>query len=226
MHALPKPDTIEARIKAESFEVLGRLDRANVEDFGGETLILIGNAGPAMFDRFARERDPAHDTMDNWTRDVLTPLAGELGARAVFPFDVPHPPILTWARAANAGHTSPLGMNIHPAFGLWHAYRAAFVFDETITFERTKDTVSPCESCEDKPCLTTCPVNAFSGTGYDVAACAGHLAAPQGASCREQGCLARRACPVGQEYFYSPAQTRFHMVAFMKARGVDPDRIG
>jgi hypothetical protein len=35
-------------------------------------------------------------------------------------------------------------------------------------------------------------------------------------------CLARLACPVAPDYRYAPGQMRFHMVAFMQARGVDP----
>ncbi|MEM7637353.1 MAG: hypothetical protein AAF299_22550 [Pseudomonadota bacterium] len=127
---------IEARIRAESFEVLGWLDRSAGLEFGGKSLVLIGNAGPAMFNRFASERDPAHDLMDQWTREVLAPLADELGARAQFPFEMPHPPFLTWARAAGAGHTSPLGMNIHPKFGLWHAYRGTAHNSPVIVTER------------------------------------------------------------------------------------------
>jgi len=217
---------IEARIRSESFEVLGWLDRSAEIYFGGTSLVLIGNAGPAMFERFASERDPASDLMDQWTQAVLTPLADELGAQVQFPFDIPHPPFLTWARAAHAGHTSPLGMNIHPRFGLWHAYRAAFIFDFAVDLPAMHDSNSPCDTCVDKPCLTACPVGAFSPAGYDVPACAAHLAAPEGKPCRTGGCMARVACPVGHEYFYSPAQTRFHMVAFMKARGVDPKTIG
>ena len=37
-------------------------------------------------------------------------------------------PFLTWARRGGAGHVSPLGLNIHPTYGLWHAYRAALLF--------------------------------------------------------------------------------------------------
>ena len=91
-------------------------------------VILIGNAGPDMFRRFARERDPARDTMDDWTREVVSNLARGLDASPVFPFDTPPLPFLTWARRAGAGHVSPLGLNIHPTYGLWHAYRAALLF--------------------------------------------------------------------------------------------------
>ncbi len=230
MPALPDRDpdaaAIETRIRAGSFEVLGWLSDATGTDIAGRTLVLIGNAGPAMFARFSSERNPAHDLMDDWTRDVLTPLAGQLGARVVFPFDIPHPPFLTWARAAGAGHPSPLGMNIHPKFGLWHAYRAAFIFDEAVAFSPSDNTACPCVSCIDRPCLATCPAGAFSPDGYDVTACSAQLYAPEGHLCRTNGCMARNACPVGQEYFYSPDQTRFHMVAFMKARGIDPETMG
>jgi len=227
---LPEADrdaaAIEARIRAESFEVLGWLEPEAGIEFSGRSLVLIGNAGPVMFDRFASERDPDHDLMDQWTKDVLAPLADELGARVQFPFDIPHPPFLTWARAAGAGHTSPVGMNIHPKFGLWHAYRAAFIFDGAIQIPPANVYTSPCDNCLDKPCLTTCPAGAFSLDGYDVAACAAHLSSTDGEPCRTRGCMARNACPVGHEYLYSPEQTRFHMVAFMKARGVDPETIG
>jgi hypothetical protein len=32
------------------------------------------------------------------------------------------------------------------------------------------------------------------------------------------GCLARRACPVGKDYVYDPAQMQFHMTAFRNSR--------
>jgi hypothetical protein len=223
---LPDARQIEASIRVASFEPLGWLAAGSDEDFGGATLLLVGNAGPAMFERFAAERDPARDTMDGWTRDVLSPLAEQLGARAAYPFDVPHPPFLRWAKSANAGFTSPLGLNIRADFGLWHAFRAAFIFDDEIAFPAPAPGSSPCETCEAKPCLSACPVGAFSGTSYDVAACAGHLGSPEGAPCRERTCLARLACPVAPGYRYAPGQMRFHMVAFMQARGVDPASIG
>jgi hypothetical protein len=219
---LPNASYIETAVRAASFEPLGWLLSSRDEDFGGATLLLVGNAGPAMFERFAAERDPARDAMDGWTRDVLSPLAERLGARAAFPFDLPHPPFLRWAKAANAGFTSPLGLNIRADFGLWHAFRTAFIFDHEIAIPSPAPQASPCETCMDKPCLSACPVGAFSGKSYDVAVCADHLGSPKGAPCRDSTCLARLACPVAPGYRYAPGQMRFHMVAFMQARGVDP----
>ena len=186
---------------------------------GARFVILIGNAGPAMFRRFATERDPATDTIDAWTRDVVTVLARDLEAQAVYPFDMNPPwPFLTWARRGGAGHVSPLGLNIHPTYGLWHAYRAALLFPVAFDIPVERPGPHPCESCAAKPCLTACPVHAFNGASYDVAACAAHLATPAGGGCMRGGCLARHACPVGQGFAYAPPQAEFHMRAFLKAR--------
>ena len=223
---MQRAETIEAAIRAEGFEVFGWLKRTSDIAFDGQSLVLIGNAGPEMYERFSSERDPGSDLMDDWTRDVLSHLSASLQAKVVFPFDQPHPPFLTWARLAKAGHPSPLGLNIHHRFGLWHGYRAAFMFDDEIPFQTAGDMASPCQSCVAKPCLSTCLVNAFTSAGYDVSACAAHLLSPEGKPCRERGCLARLACPVAPDYHYSAEQTKFHMVAFMKARGVDPAIVG
>ncbi|MBC8038730.1 MAG: hypothetical protein H7X89_16115 [Rhizobiales bacterium] len=181
-------------------------------------VILIGNAGPAMFRRFARERDPAVDLLDDWTRETVSALARDLEATAVFPFDKPPLPFLTWARRAGAGHISPLGLNIHATYGLWHAYRAALLFPVAFDLPPASAGAHPCKTCDEKPCLSTCPVSAFTGTSYDVAACASHVGSAAGGDCLSGGCLARRACPVGRAFAYSPEQAHFHMRAFLKAR--------
>jgi epoxyqueuosine reductase QueG len=186
---------------------------------GARFVILIGNAGPDMFRRFARERDPTRDAMDDWTRDVVSDLAESLDARAVFPFDMDPPwPFLTWARRGGAGHVSPLGLNIHPSYGLWHAYRAALLFPVVFDLPRPEPGSHPCEACLTKPCLSACPAGAFDGKSYDVPACFALIANPAGADCMTRGCLARHACPVGQGFAYAPAQAQFHMRAFLKAR--------
>ena len=207
-------------IRRAAFAPLGWFEPSAFDAVPGDArfAILIGNAGPDMFRRFARERDPSQDAMDDWTRETAGNLARDLDATAVFPFDAPPLPFLTWARRAGAGHVSPLGLNIHPTFGLWHAYRAALLFPVAFDIPRQSAGAHPCEACAEKPCLTACPVQAFNGKTYDVPACFGHISMPQGDQCMSRGCLARHACPVGQAYAYAPAQAQFHMRAFRTAR--------
>jgi hypothetical protein len=213
-------ETLYARIVAESFAPLGWFATLPRDGLPSDTksVVLIGNAGPAMFERFARERDPEREQLDLWTREVVNRLAASLGAGAVYPFEVPSYPFLRWAGRAGAGRASPLGLNIHPVFGLWHAYRAALLFPMLFDGSAPASAAHPCDSCADKPCLTSCPVTAFDAERFDVAACVGHLGSSAGRSCLSGGCLARRACPVGREFAYGPAQAQFHMHAFMSSQ--------
>jgi hypothetical protein len=211
---------ILTRIRREGFAPLGWFAPRNDDRVPNDArfVILIGNAGPDMFRRFARERDPDKDLMDEWTKTTVDLLAHDLDAKAVYPFDQPALPFLTWARRGRAGHVSPLGLNIHSTYGLWHAFRAALLFPFEFDLPPFPQGPRPCDTCADKPCLTACPVRAFDGTRYNVGTCAEFLKTETGAACMDDGCQARRACPIGKPYEYGPAQMQFHMRAFLKAR--------
>jgi hypothetical protein len=60
-------------------------------------------------------------------------------------------------------------------------------------------------------------VHAFRDGSFDIDACVSHVLGAAGTDCRHDGCLARRACPVGREFRYAAPQTRFHMSAFLRA---------
>ena len=217
-------------------------DRVPALDGGRRTrsLIMIGNRGPDLWRAFAASPefgttpDPLPDPLNAWSARVIGDLAAEWGARALFPFGgPPHLPFVAWAKRAEPVAESPLGILIHPDYGLWHAYRGALAFAEEIALPARAERPRPCDDCADKPCLSACPVGAFSAVGsdgagddvagsdvagYDVGSCADHLAAPAGADCMAEACRARRACPVGREYLYTPQQAQFHMVHFLEAR--------
>ncbi len=187
---------------------------------GTATLLLIGNAGPALWRQSGSALRDEADAMDRWTQRVMEPVGRSVGAKVLYPFGgPPYHPFQRWAKRAEGLYSSPLGMLIHPQFGLWHAYRAAFCFDEALVIPKRTHSENPCEVCADKPCLSTCPVSAFSmEDGYDVPGCADHLNSTQGSDCMALGCRARRACPVGRDMIYDPGQAAFHMQAFLRAR--------
>jgi hypothetical protein len=186
------------------------------------TIVLAGMAGREGWSVFAASpegRDGADHPLDRWSRRVIEALARELGAKALFPFGgPPFWPFQQWARRAEPVHPSPIGVLIHPRYGLWHSYRGALAFREAFAISEPAAVPSPCESCSGRWCLRACPVGAFSGAGYDVAACVGHLKSTAGADCMGSGCRARRACPVGAEHAYGAEQANFLMGAFLRGQ--------
>ena len=184
---------------------------------GTATLLLFGKSGPEMWHAFEKGRRRGTDPLNDWTRRVLSGVADRFGAAAIFPFDgPPYAPFFGWARQAEAVSESPIGMMIHPAYGLWYAWRRALAFREKLAVPEFERVPMPCDGCNDKPCRTACPVDAFRDGTYDVAACAAHLRMEAGADCMALGCQARRACPIGSGHIYAPAQARFHMRAFLR----------
>jgi hypothetical protein len=180
---------------------------------------MVGRDGWASFAASAEASDGADHPLDRWSRRVIEALARDLGARAFFPFGgPPFWPFQQWARRSEPVHPSPIGLLIHPRYGLWHSYRGALGLSEALDVPEPTAAPSPCDSCSGRWCLKTCPVGAFSTSGYDVAACASHLEDPAGADCMDAGCRARRACPVGEAHAYGPGQANFTMRAFLRAR--------
>lgn len=194
---------------------------------GSRSLWLVGVAGSAFWPRFKASpqfADGQPDPLDRWSREIGNALAQRMGGVALFPFDgPPYRPFQRWAQRAEALRTSPLGLSIHPVYGLWQAYRFALHLPvgEPVRPARPAPMAPTnlCATCTDQPCLSACPVAAFTGSAYRLDACAAHLHAPQGQACRQDGCLARRACPVGVAYRYEPEHAAFHTAAFMARHG-------
>lgn len=196
---------------------------SSVDGAPTRTVVVIGNAGVAFWRRFRAAQallPDGPDPLDRWTRSVLRPLAAALGAAFVHPSDEPFQPFQRWAGRADDVWPSPIGLLVHPDLGLWHAYRGALLFPvELADLPPVGGRRSPCLDCADRPCLHTCPVDAFrldrvGATVYDVDACAGHVRSEHEPRCLDAGCAARLACPVNADGRYEPDQMRFHMAAF------------
>jgi len=182
------------------------------------TVLIVGNAGPAMWQVFSTDQSlaPGPNRMNRWTEKVIGEFGERWQAAVWFPFQgPPYFPFQRWAQQAEQVWSSPLGILMHPEYGLWHAYRAALGFAQCLPLEQAAEQTSPCLRCEAQPCLTTCPVEAFDGARYAVDRCRAHIDTAEGSDCLQQGCRARRACPIGAEFQYVPEQAGFHMQAFL-----------
>lgn len=198
-------------------------DGVPVSDEGfARTLVLLGFTGRTQWPVFAaspEHGDGAPHPLDRWSQRIIDKLARRFGARALYPFTgPPWWPFQRWAQRAERLHPSPLGVLIHPEYGLWHAYRGALLFSESIELPPLKAWSSPCESCSEQPCLDACPAGALAGGRFLTDRCLAHVVSAQGFACSTRGCLARQACPFADAHRYDTEQAVFHLQAFTAAR--------
>jgi hypothetical protein len=191
----------------------------------GVAALLIGSGGRVFFDRFIAATDcddGKPNPLDRFTRaeveaTVRDSLGAAIGHGIFFPFVGAGPPLpfQRLGRAAGLGAPGPLGMQIHPQFGPWWAYRALVIVDVALPVETPPG--DGCAGC-DAPCVAACPARAVAITGFVYSACrANRLCDP---ACH-LACAARSRCIRGPEQRYSERQLAFHMAASMPK--ADPD---
>ncbi len=214
----PTLSEIDARAARQRLSVFGAF-HAGPDDGvpeGTETLVLLGPDEPGFWDHVRRGpefQDGRADPLDRWSRRVISEMARELDAVALFPFGgPPYRPFVAWALRSGRAWQSPVSLLVHDRAGLMVSYRGALAFPVRLDLPPVPP--RPCDTCEGRPCLTACPAGALTDTGYDLAACHGYLDTGPGRGCMDGGCAVRLACPVARRYGRDPAQSAFHMKAF------------
>jgi epoxyqueuosine reductase len=198
---------------------------------GAAAGLVIADGGPTFYQRFRARAgaagDQADDPLDRHTT-VVVPAAiarALAGGPDDVPFVVTYPflatrpplPIQRLGEAAGLPPAGPLGLQVHPGFGPWWAYRAFAVFAAPLPAEPPLPPV--CPGCP-APCIGACRDDAVTAGGLAVGRCAAHRAADPGCHFT---CDARVACIAGPEHRYPEHQLRFHMAASLvhvrRARG-------
>ena len=188
------------------------------------TLLVVGHAGTSLWSHLTggkqgRTLDAAGDPIDTFSIETSqAALAGHLpgvARRLLYPHPGCPVDLVALGRVIGWQTPSPLGLGIHPEWGLWSAFRALWLLSAGIE-EDEPDAASDlaavadvCATCPTHDCVRACPAHAVAiGRRFDIGACFDHRAEPA-SSCAET-CHARRACPVGPTHRYSEAQMSYH----------------
>ena len=209
--------------------MIAPLDQAGHDLAPARRLVLLGNGGRTFWraltaDRAATKRapteHPAEHPVDTFSLHLAREFVVHCGGNpddprsmeVLYPAPVEQPfPLSLQALGefVHWVHPSPLGLGIHPEFGLWNAYRAAFLTDLPLPVTVAAPHASPCSACQEKPCVTTCPAAAVDPeVGLDLWGCS-HFRLTPDSPCTER-CLARLACPVGADQRYHADQIAYH----------------
>ena len=190
---------------------------ADVPDtpFDRGSAMIVGQVGSEMWPAFSQSQEFADgqpDPLDRWSRRVISACAPDL------PYLNPSdgPPFLPMMAltAGGAYSSSPLGLQVHSQFGLWTAFRGILFTNEILP-------ASPAQAAPNPEvfaaCYGACPGGSLpQGGRLDAFACGKNLLRDPHAPCW-QGCLARRACPLGQNYGYQDDHARFHAKAYARS---------
>jgi hypothetical protein len=198
------------------------LDRGGVEVSlaallpGARGALVVGDGGGTFFARFHASGDTTGPhPLDRYTVAVVAgavarALDGESVQHAIrFPFatERPYLPIQRLGQAAGLPPPGPLGIQVHPTYGPWWAYRALVVLTCELGVEPPLP--APCQGCP-APCVSACPGGAVRPDGFGLEACARHRGLDAGC---HFSCAARQRCVAGPGHRYPPEQLRFHMAA-------------
>lgn len=185
-------------------------------DAAGQHLLLVGHGGRALWENlqawpaFAHTADPIDQYTITHTERFLAEFAGNPPVKWLYPHNdtAVTVPLQKLGALAGWSYPSPLGLGIHPEFGIWFAYRAALLVDAAWAERVSAPQASPCEACVARPCLSACPAGATHPQTFDGIACADHRLRP--ASSCAATCHARLACPFFTAHRYSAKQMAYH----------------
>jgi len=177
-----------------------------------QRLVLVGHGGRRLWEalktRGMKTADPVDQHSVTFTRQFITDYLDDSPVLWLYPNTDYMIPLQQLGELAGWSYPSPLGSGISPIYGVWFAYRTAFLTNLDLPVIGSDPAPSPCTTCTDKPCIATCPVDAVQENVFGIDACVNHRLRP-GSTCADR-CLSRMACPFFPEHQYTLEQIQYH----------------
>ena len=209
--------TLEKDIHSAGLIILGELEVTDTDPvpIEAQSILLLGPDEPNFWEIFKESEefnDLEANPLDRWSKRVIDSIAGQNKCTALYPFGgEPYKPFFSWALRSGSVWSSPVHLAVHKDKGLFVSFRGALAINQPKKNYQSFE--NPCTKCP-APCLSACPVDAFTEVGYDVVTCKDHISSLDSSNCKSLGCNTRRACPVGAN-LRSFEQSSFHMEKFL-----------
>ena len=175
-------------------------------------LMMTGHGGKLFWEKLQEKGMSADDPVDQLsiqlTQQFIDHYLGHPACLLLYPLTQFMVPLTQLGELANWSHPAPIGQGINPEYGVWFAYRTAFLVNGRFPTVTNQPTTSPCHSCTEKPCITACPSGAVTQTNFDIFTCTDFRVEPE-SPCADR-CLARMTCPVAPEHQYTLPQIQYH----------------
>jgi len=204
---------------------------ARTEVSDATQLLLLANAGPKFWRCLQSSSFKDHsDPVDSFSLELASEFQCTFLPDSQFtqlyptPVGQSHIPLMRLGGLAGWNIPSPLGLGLHPDYGPWSAYRAAWLTNSVQlpdvfikrpnTFKSTditalQQSADLCVSCS-APCVTACPAAAVThAENFQIERCYEYRR-PEISECHTH-CFARIACPVGAIHRYDKEQLAHHM---------------
>lgn len=206
-----------AAVESLPKEAMGIIE-GNIPNFSKyKSLICIASFGRSMWQAMAKIDLDEKDPVDVFTANIMKKFVENYLCGSETATLFPHTEFCFGVQCLGEWlkwvHPSPLGIGISNQYGLWGAYRSVFLTTLELPETPREINPSPCDACEEKPCISVCPAGAVKQSyhqmnTFDVKSCA-EFRVQEKSICALQ-CIARLACPVGREHQYTKAQLSHH----------------
>ena len=190
-------------------------------------LVLIGHAGKQLWQKLKQWQalrnlseklsDPVDDFSKYHVQKYFNQRFKENDFELIYPLTKATQSnssinLQTLGQIAGWHHQSPFGVGINQQWGSWFAYRAVVLLKSNYQPAKSPHShfhsQSPCQSCENKPCIQSCPAGALDSAQLNLKACLSYRV-QKDSRCQDR-CIARMACPVAERHQYPLEQIQYH----------------
>ncbi len=196
-------------------EITSALTSGGITLDQNQSLCVIGHGGKTLWTHLPKPVWEADHPVDNFVLRHVNRLNETVFKDSTLKILYPSPehqiPLQKIGRFLNIGRPSLLGLDINSGFGVWFAYRAAFLTNAKVPEKFWTEFRSPCDTCDDKPCRAVCPSGAVgvAPEKFNLSACAVYRFS-ENSKCGDR-CLSRMNCSYKPEHQYPLEQQQYHM---------------